>query len=210
MAKRSHKNMATSSVFVSQSVMFTMAAAPPSIQQAALHRPVLEKAEAATTITPDAIASALAIALTVSHSSFLITGLLVPCSLFLAAATHALLISRALLALGSGQAAVLLFTLLPFASRKDILLALLISAARMALMLVTSPLLSTIAVESVAIIFAAQDVAAGRRDHHYLIAATAMGLCAAADYELQVFMFCFYCAVAAIKVFRLVQPYVAK
>jgi hypothetical protein len=201
--------MGTSSVFASQSVMFTMAAAPPSIQQAALHRPVLEKAEAATTITPDVIANALAIALTVSHSSFLITGLLVPCSLFLAAATHALLISRALVALGSrSQSAVLLFTLLPFASRRDILLALLISAARMALMSVTSPLLSTIAAESVAIIFDAAPGAAGR--HHYLIAATAMGLCASTDYDLQVFMFCFYCAVAAMNVFRLVQPYVAK
>ena len=183
--------MSTSSVIVSQSMIFTIAAAPPSSQQAALHKPVLEKAEADTAMV---VADVLAIALTVSRASFLISGLLVPCSLFLGGPS--LLITRAIVmfALEPYYSAVMLATLLPFASRKDILTSMIIAVCSL-----MSPLVA-FSVESIAIIFASD--ATDPKCHHYLIPATALGLCAATDHELNMLLLLSYCALNAAILFR--------
>jgi hypothetical protein len=195
--------MSTSSVFASQSMIFTIAAAPPSIQQAALHAPVLENAVADTTM--DVLAHVLAIALTVSHAPFLISAILVPCGIFLSCPS--LLISRAIvtIAVAPYHSVAILITLLPFASRKDVLAAMIIAACN--LMVVSH--LAAVAIDSVAIIAVstaadscAEAEAAPPKHHHYLIAATAIGLCASTDSELRIFLLLSYCVLAASSIFR--------
>jgi hypothetical protein len=186
--------MLTSSVLASQSTIFKMAAVPPSIQQAALRGPFLEKADADTTM--DVVANMLAISLTVSRAPFLISAILVPCGVFLGCTS--LLMSRAIttFAVAPYQSAALLATMLPFASRKDILSAMLIAACNLSLPL--SPL-AAIAIDSTAIIVAAHTEA---KRHHYLLAATAIGLCASTDYELRMLLLFSYCALRAVVIFR--------
>ena len=174
-------------------MIFTMAAAPPSIQQAALRGPVLEKAEAETTM--DVVANMLAISLTVSRAPFLISAILVPCGVFLGCSS--LLISRAIATTPyHWQAAILLVTMLPFASRKDIMLAIIIAMCN--LMFAHTPL-AAIAIDSGAIIAAS---AAEAKRHHYLLAATAIGLCASTDNELRMLLLFSYCALRAVVIFR--------
>jgi len=172
-----------------------MAAAPPSIQQAALRGPVLEKAEAETTM--DVVANMLAISLTVSHAPFLISAILVPCGVFFGCSS--LLMSRAF-ALNNFatpyHSAALLVAMLPFASRKDIMLAMIIAASN--LMFAHLPL-AAIAIDSAAIIAAP---AAEAKRHHYLLAATAIGLCASTDNELRMLLLFSYCALRAVVIFR--------
>ena len=91
------------------------------------------------------------------------------------------------------QSAALLATMLPFASRKDVLLAMLIAA------LARAAPLAAIAIDSAAIIVAPAAVA---QRHHYLLAATAIGLCASTDYELQMLLLLSYCALRAAAIFR--------
>ena len=136
----------TSSVLASQSMMFTKTAAPPSIQQAALRGPFLEKADTETTM--DVVCNVLAISLTVSRAPFLISAILVPCGVFLGCSS--LLMSRAIatITVAPYQSAALLATMLPFASRKDVLLAMLIAA------LARAAPLAAIAIDSAAIIVA--------------------------------------------------------
>ena len=181
----------TSSVLASQSMMFTKTAAPPSIQQAALRGPFLEKADTETTM--DVVCNVLAISLTVSRAPFLISAILVPCGVFLGCSS--LLMSRAIatITVAPYQSAALLATMLPFASRKDVLLAMLIAA------LARAAPLAAIAIDSAAIIVAPAAVA---QRHHYLLAATAIGLCASTDYELQMLLLLSYCALRAAAIFR--------
>jgi hypothetical protein len=188
--------MSTSSVFASQSMIFTIAAAPPSIQQAALHAPVLENALADTTM--DVLAHVLAIALTVSRAPFLISAILVPCGIFLSCPS--LLISRAIVAFAVApyQSAAILITLLPFASRKDVLAAMIVAACN----LMVASHLAAVAIDSVAIIAVSSAAEASPKHHHYLIAATAIGLCASADSELRIFLLLSYCVLAASNIFR--------
>ena len=183
--------MLTSSVLASQSTIFKMAAVPPSIQQAALRGPFLEKADADTTL--DVVANMLAISLTVSRAPFLISAILVPCGVFLGCTS--LLMSRAIttFAVAPYQSAALLATMLPFASRKDILSAMLIAACNLSLPL------AAIAIDSAAIIVAP---GADTKRHHYLLAATAIGLCASTDYELRMLLLFSYCALRAVVIFR--------
>jgi hypothetical protein len=171
-------------------MIFTMAAAPPSIQQAALRGPVLEKAEAETTM--DVVANMLAISLTVSHAPFLISAILVPCGIFLGCSS--LLMARAFAT--PYHSAALLVAMLPFASRKDIMLAMIIAASN--LMFAHLPL-AAIAIDSAAIIAAPASEA---KRHHYLLPATAIGLCASTDNELRMLLLFSYCALRAVVIFR--------
>jgi hypothetical protein len=62
-----------------------------------------------------------------------------------------------------------------------------------------SPLVA-FSVESIAIIFASD--ATNPKCHHYLIPATALGLCAATDHELNMLLLLSYCALNAAILFR--------
>ena len=173
----------------------TLVAAPPSIQHAALHAPILEKAETGTGMLM--ITEALAIALTVSQASFLASALLVPCSIFLSGSTL-LLISRAVaMTMGTPYYAfAMLVTLLPFASRKDILISLSIGV----IALLVAPAAAML-VEVCAVAVTTNAPHEERNHHHHLIVAAALGLCAATDHVLQILLFSSYCVVGATKLY---------